>query len=147
MSVYLINRFQSYFKNVFGTQRGLKSYSILLSYGHLKEWESTDLWLQIPVFYTASMHLNLSIAWVGQQSLHRGVCCLAISPTGKDNATLRVCTVVQLRDEPTVQILFCLRSIKNFVKLSWPQGGSDLNKSYIAVNLLHKGFALLSYCI
>ena len=98
------------------------------------------------MFYTVGMNLALSIAWIEQQYLHRGVCCLATSPTGKNNATLRVCTVVQLRDEPTVQILFCLRSIKNFVKLSWPLGGSHLNKFNIAVNLSHKGLALDLLC-
>ena len=78
------------------------------------------------------MNLNLSFApWVGQQSLNREVCCLAISSTGKDNGTIGVYTVVQFRDEPTVQDLFCLRNIKNFVKLSLPPEGSDLNKFFI----------------
>ena len=71
------------------------------------------------------------VSWVGQHSLHRGVCCLATSPTGKNNATLRVCIMVQLRDEPTVQVLFCLRNIKNFLKLSLPPEGSGQNKFFI----------------
>ena len=75
------------------------------AYSHYKVSESTGVWLQIPALYIVSLPPNLLVLG---STLHKGVCCLAISLTRKYDATIVVYTVVQFRDEPAVQDLFCL---------------------------------------